>query len=89
MRVPDERFIGGISCFRVLDRLSDYLDDLLEKDEVAQINEHVVACDECRRFGVAFQEVIARLRADLRAAEPLDPQIRQRLFARLQTVLGS
>ena len=88
MSVPNERFIGGISCFRVLDKLSDYLDGLLENDEVAQINEHVVACDECRRFGAAFQQVIARLREDLQAAEPLDPHIRQRLFARLQTVLG-
>ncbi len=87
MGVPNNRFIGGISCFRVLERLSDYLDGLLDDDEVAQIKEHVAACDECRRFGAAFQEVIQRLREDFRAPDPLDLQTRQRLFARLRTVL--
>ena len=74
--------MAGISCFRVLDKLSDYLDP----DEVSQINEHVTACDECRRFGAAFSEVIQRLREHLGEAEPLDSHVRQRLRARLRAV---
>lgn len=78
--------MAGISCFRVLDKLSDYLDGALDPDEVSQINEHVTACDECRRFGAAFSEVIQRLREHLGEAEPLDSHVRQRLRARLRAV---
>jgi anti-sigma factor RsiW len=84
MHAPEERTIGGISCFGVLAKLSDYLDGALEAEEIGQINAHIVGCDQCRRFGAAFQEIIGRLRADLREAEPLDPQVRGRLRTRLR-----
>jgi hypothetical protein len=60
MRVPEQRIIGGISCFGVLDRLSDYLDGTLAADDVKRINERIVGCDQCRRFGGAFQDAGAQ-----------------------------
>ena len=85
MPPPDERNIGGISCFAVLAGLSDYLDGALDAHTVDQVNAHILGCDQCRRFGAAFAAIIARLRDELRIAEPLDPGVRARLLARLRT----
>lgn len=82
--MQDERTVGGISCSQVLAELSDYLDGGLSDAERAQIETHVQGCDRCESFGATFGEAVRTLRARLAETEDVDPEIAQRLLARLE-----
>jgi len=60
--VASNRLVGGLYCFDVLDRLSDYLDGELGVTDRRSIEEHLAGCDECTRFGGEFGAVITALR---------------------------
>ena len=83
-----DRSIAGISCRDVLADLSQYVDDELEVDRLAQIRAHVAECQECERFGGAVAELVQRLRSDVREPPPLDEGIARRLRERLQSETG-
>lgn len=81
--LPDERDVGGLRCSEVLERLSGYRDGELSPADVARVEAHVAACDNCARFGAWFSEVVNTAREHLAAADPLAPDIASRLRARL------
>lgn len=56
------RRIGGVTCSEVLALLSAYLDGELEGEELAAVEAHARACDNCGRFGGRFAEAISMLR---------------------------
>jgi anti-sigma factor RsiW len=79
----DEKVVAGISCGRVLGRLSDYLDGELEDAPRRQIEEHLRGCDGCARFGGEFASTVRALRAHLATPGGLPDGLRQRLRAAL------
>ncbi len=73
----DERVVAGLHCGEVLADLSEHLDGRLSLDRAERIDEHLAACEECRRFG---EEVTAAVRALRRLVdEPLPPDVEARL----------
>ena len=67
-----DRTVAGLTCRDVLADLSDYLDGELPPERVARLEAHLAGCDSCTRFGGAVGELVARVRAELGVAEPLD-----------------
>jgi anti-sigma factor RsiW len=82
--MAENRRIGGLTCFEVLERLSDYLDGELPAEAKAQVDAHLSGCDACTTFGGEFGAVVSALRAKLRRddAPGADAQ------ARLEALLG-
>lgn len=67
--MASEKSVGGLRCFEVLERLSDYLDEELAAGERAKVEAHLAGCDECTRFGGELGAVVAALRQKLGAPE--------------------
>jgi anti-sigma factor RsiW len=74
-----ERSVGGITCGEVLDRLSDYLDQELDPEVRARVEEHLRGCDQCARFGGEFAATIRALRDHLLREGPAPARIHERL----------
>lgn len=62
-----ERLVGGLTCFEVLERLSDFLDGELSEADRARVEAHLAGCDACTRFGGDFGQVVTALRQRLEA----------------------
>jgi anti-sigma factor RsiW len=77
-----DRMIGGLRCRDVLARLSEYLDGELTEPELAALEAHAKACDQCGRFGGRFRAVLKALWEAAPLASP-DPARRERLRTRL------
>lgn len=75
-----ERVVGGVSCGKVLSLLSDYLDDSLSHETRLQIEEHLLGCDWCEKFGGEFSRTVELLRTSV-AAHELPDEVRERLRA--------
>lgn len=61
----ENKQVGGLWCFDVLERLSDYVDGELSAAQRAQVEAHLKGCDECTKFGGEFGQVVQGLRARL------------------------
>jgi anti-sigma factor RsiW len=59
------KHVGGLWCHEVLALLTRHLDGDLNDDELAAVKAHVAGCDNCARFGGAFADAVAKLRADV------------------------
>lgn len=73
------RLVGGLYCFDVLDRLSDYLDGELGAEARQDIEAHLSGCDECTRFGGEFGAVITALRERLGVGADVPAEVARRL----------
>jgi anti-sigma factor RsiW len=60
--MAEPRVVGGVSCFEVLARLSDYVDGTLDADTKARVEAHLAGCDACTAFGTEFSAVLASAR---------------------------
>ena len=80
-----DRVVGGMSCGEVLSLLSDYLDDSLSYSTRLQIEEHLLGCDWCEKFGGEFSRTVELLRRSVSADEPLPEEVSERLRAVLHT----
>ena len=78
-----ERTVGGLRCSEVLARLSDFLDGELEKSEVEKVEEHLLGCPNCERFGDNFGAMVVSLRDHSDRAELVDSELLSRLLAQL------
>lgn len=67
--MSEEKIVGGLGCFEVLELLSDYLDGELAPEHQTKVDAHLAGCDACTRFGGEFGTVVRALRT--RLAEPL------------------
>ncbi len=63
--MSEEKIVGGLGCFQVLEVLSDYLDGELEAELKAKVETHLAGCDACTRFGGEFGAVVRALREKL------------------------
>lgn len=71
--------VAGLSCFEVLEQLSDYLDGDLEAAAKTRVEGHLAGCDECTRFGGEFGAVVKSLRTRLGAREDAPEQVVEQL----------
>lgn len=78
-----ERTVAGLRCSEVLARLSDYIDGELQPTEVTQIEEHLLGCPNCERFGKNFGSMVVAARNDSDALESVDSKLVGRLLAQL------
>jgi anti-sigma factor RsiW len=67
--MSQEKFVGGLGCFEVLELLSDYLDGEVSAELKQKIDAHLAGCDECTRFGGEFGAVVKALREQLTKPE--------------------
>ncbi|MEW6429914.1 MAG: anti-sigma factor [Myxococcota bacterium] len=77
--MAENKNVGGLWCFDVLERLSDYIDGELPAAERAQVERHLAGCDECTKFGGEFGAVVRGLRAKLGAKDDAPADVARRL----------
>lgn len=78
-----ERTVAGLRCSEVLARLSDYIDGELDAAEVKHVEEHLLGCPNCERFGKNFGSMVVSLRSAPKSAHPVDSKLVTRLLAQL------
>jgi anti-sigma factor RsiW len=66
----NERLAGGLRCSEVLALLSDFVEGDLPPERIAQIQDHVAVCDNCRRFGASFQQLLSVIAQQALPPEP-------------------
>jgi anti-sigma factor RsiW len=76
--------VGGLSCFEVLEQLSDYLDGDLDAAAKAQLEAHLAGCAECTTFGGEFGAVVKSLRSRLGASDDAPQRVVDQLDATLR-----
>ncbi len=81
-----QRAITGLRCDAVLAQLSDYLDGELQAEDVARIEEHLLSCPNCERFGHNFGSMVVSLRRTPRAPRIVDSEMVGRLLAELDAL---
>lgn len=82
------RVVAGIRCIEVLGLLSEYLDGEVSPEDRARIEEHLLGCDQCERFGGRMSSIVSALRTALKEPEPLDDGVSRRLLERLNREFG-
>jgi anti-sigma factor RsiW len=78
-----ERTVAGLRCSEVLAQLSDYIDGELGAAEAKHVEEHLLGCPNCERFGKNFGSMVVSLRNAPDAAESVDSELVSRLLAKL------
>jgi anti-sigma factor RsiW len=84
VKIENEKVVAGLSCGRVLEQLSDYLDGDLGAEPRGRLEEHLRGCDGCARFGGAFRSTVQALRGHLAQASGLSEDFRRRLRRALE-----
>jgi anti-sigma factor RsiW len=72
----------------VLAQLSDYIDGELETSEAKLVEEHLLGCPNCERFGKNFGSMVVSLRRTPDALESVDSKLVGRLLAQLDELTG-
>lgn len=78
-----ERTVAGLRCSEVLARLSDYIDGELDAAEVKRVEEHLLGCPNCERFGKNFGAMVVSLHGEADPPRPVDSGLVTRLLAQL------
>lgn len=78
-----ERTVAGLRCSEVLARLSDYIDGELDAADVKDIEEHLLGCPNCERFGKNFGSMVVALRSAPDAAKSVDSKLVGRLLSQI------
>jgi anti-sigma factor RsiW len=81
-----ERIVAGLHCGEVLADLTEHLDGRLGRERATRIEEHLDACEPCRRFAGGIAAAVRALRE--LPDEPLPPDVEARLHAGLEDFLG-
>ena len=79
-----EREVAGIRCGEVLEHLPDYVAGELAPDLGHRIEQHLLGCDVCRRFGDRYQATLELLRTQIESVGEPPPRWRERLARRLE-----
>lgn len=77
--MAENQNVGGLFCFEVVAKLSDYIDGELEAGDRGKIERHLSGCDACSQFGGAFGAVVKALREKVKAEEKPSEASRERL----------
>ncbi|HED66700.1 MAG TPA: zf-HC2 domain-containing protein [Planctomycetes bacterium] len=78
-----EREVAGIRCGEVLEYLPDYVAGDLPSEVRGKIEQHLLECDVCRRFGRRYQGTLELLRAGIGRGSSPPPRWKERLARRL------
>ena len=78
-----ERIVAGLRCSEGLARLSDYIDGELDAADVKQVEEHLLGCPNCERFGKNFGSMVVSLRSAPETAHRVDSELVTRLLGQL------
>ena len=78
-----ERTVAGLRCSEVLARLSDSLVGELVAVEVCEVEEHLLGCPNCERFGKYFGSRVVSLRSAPETAHRIDSELVSRLLGQL------
>lgn len=81
--MANNRQVGGLWCFDVLAKLTDFIDGELSEAERGQIEAHLHGCEECTRFGGEFGSVVKAVRKALGAPSTLPADVDARLKKKL------
>jgi anti-sigma factor RsiW len=73
------KLVGGLWCFDVLERLSEYVDGELSAGEREKVEAHLSGCDECTKFGGELGALVRGLRAKLASREDAPEPVARRL----------
>jgi anti-sigma factor RsiW len=82
--MESEREVAGLWCSQVLAFLSEFHDEELPPETVAQIEAHLAGCDWCERFGTQFSAMLGELVRQFAVPEALSEETIARLHERLQ-----
>jgi anti-sigma factor RsiW len=84
----NEKTVAGLRCGQVLAALSDYLDGELDSTRVSQIEEHLLGCPNCERFGRHFGSMVVSLRRESTSAGSIDSEWVVRLLDQIDRLSG-
>lgn len=59
-----ERHVAGLRCSEVLAVLSEYMDGELDDSLVGKVENHLLGCPNCERFGRNFGSMVVSLRKE-------------------------
>lgn len=82
---PDEREVAGLTCAQVMAALSDYAEGEVPADLRVRIEAHVAGCRQCEQFGAGFVALLAGMRRELAAPDPVDDDV----VARVRRVVAT
>jgi anti-sigma factor RsiW len=79
-----ERTVAGIRCSEVLERLTEYVDGELDATGAKKIENHLLGCPNCERFGRNFGAMVVSLRQESEQNETVQLDVMTRLLSELR-----
>lgn len=79
-----ERQVGGLRCSEVLAVLSEYVDGELDDSVVGKVEDHLLGCPNCERFGRNFGSMVVSLRKDSEQRPEAELDVMARLLEQLR-----
>ncbi len=79
-----ERTVAGMRCSEVLAVLSDFVDGELEPAVASKIEEHLLGCPDCDRFGRNFGAMVVALRRESEKSPEVQLEVMTRLLKRVR-----
>jgi len=79
-----ERTVAGIRCSEVLAILTEYVDGELDVTAVEKIENHLLGCPNCERFGRNFGAMVVSLRQESEKNEAVQLDVMARLLSQLR-----
>lgn len=79
-----ERTVAGMRCSEVLAVLSDFVDGELDQGLEAKVEQHLLGCPDCDRFGKNFGSMVVALRRESEKSPDVQLEVMQRLLERVR-----
>lgn len=79
-----ERTVAGMRCSEVLAVLSDFVDGELEPAVSSRVEEHLLGCPDCDRFGRNFGSMVVALRRESEKSPEVQLEVMTRLLERVR-----
>lgn len=79
-----ERHVGGLRCSEVLAVLSEYVDGELDDSLVGKVENHLLGCPNCERFGRNFGSMVVSLRKESEQRPEGELDVMARLLEQLR-----
>jgi predicted anti-sigma-YlaC factor YlaD len=70
-----ERDRTGLTCAQVMHALSDYTDNTVPPNLRVRIDAHLSGCRRCEQFGAGFVALLAGMRRQLAAPDPVGDDV--------------
>ena len=83
-----DRIVAGIRCSEVLGVLSEYVDGELDAATIHDVEQHLLGCPNCERFGANFGAMVVSLRKEAEVVVPLGVDVMTRLFDQIDEAIA-